>query len=59
MRRMLIATIAVGIAVGAAVPALAGGLVKVSGEANNGICVTVSDLTTQCVDLGQPGAPGK
>ena len=56
MRRLLIGIVAVGITAGAAVPALAGLPITISGEENNGVCVTVSDLPKQCVDLGQPGA---
>ena len=57
MRRLLIASLlTVGFVAGASAPAFAKTLVTVTGEPNNGICVTVSvsDPVTQCVDLGQP-----
>ena len=62
MRRLLIGTIAAGIAAGAAAPALAGPPpipVGVTGNGNGGICVTVSYMVPQCIDFGQPGATGK
>ena len=59
MRRLLIASVlTAGITIGAAAPAFAKPdlPVTVTGEPNNGICVTVTvtDPVTQCVDLGQP-----
>lgn len=54
MRRLLIATITTGLAMGAAAPALAGAPVTVTGHENGGICVTVDDQVTQCLDLGKP-----
>lgn len=62
MRRLLIGTIAAGIAAGAATPALAGPPpipVTVTGHPNGGICVQVSSMDPQCVDFGKPTAPGK
>ena len=64
MRRLLLATIAVGITAGAAAPALAKPNVPpvpvtVTGNGNNGVCVTVSYQVPQCVDLGQIGATGR
>jgi len=62
VRRLLIGTIAAGIAAGAAAPALAGPPpipVGVTGHGNGGICVTVSSMEPQCIDFGQPGATGK
>ena len=59
MRRLLIASVlTAGFTVGVAAPAFARPdlPVTVTGEPNNGVCVTVSvsDPVTQCVDLGQP-----
>jgi hypothetical protein len=58
MRILVIAALAVGIVAGASAPALASPNipVTVTGEPNNGICVTVSvsSPVTQCVDLGKP-----
>src|SRR4051794_26077860 len=62
VRRLLIGTIAVGIAAGAAAPALAGPPpipVTVTGHPNGGICVQVSSLDPQCLDLGKPTATGR
>jgi hypothetical protein len=57
MRRLVLSLVALGLATGFAAPALAGPPpipVGVSGEPNNGICVTISYMTPQCIDLGQP-----
>jgi hypothetical protein len=59
MRILVTAVLAVGIVAGASAPALASTNkipVTITGEPNNGICVTVSvsDPITQCIDLGQP-----
>ena len=56
MRILLTTVLAAGIVVGAGAPAFAKTLVTVTGEPNNGVCVTetVTAPVTQCVDLGQP-----
>ena len=58
MRTALTAVMTAGIVAGLRAPALASANVPVTvtGEANNGVCVTVSvsDPVTQCIDLGQP-----
>ena len=62
MRRLVLGTLsltigALSLATGLAAPAQAGPPpipVGVSGEPNNGICVTISYMVPQCVDLGQP-----
>jgi hypothetical protein len=59
---LLIGTIAVGIAAGAAAPALAGPPpipVTITGHPNGGICVIISDQEPQCIDFGKPTATGK
>ncbi|MDQ1696894.1 MAG: hypothetical protein QOJ03_2247 [Frankiaceae bacterium] len=63
VRRLIIGTVAVGIAAAAAAPALASPPVPpvpvgVTGNGNNGVCVTVSYQVPQCIDLGQIGATG-
>ena len=58
MRRMVLGTVALGLAIGCAAPALAGPPsipVTVTGEPNNGICVQISYMVPQCIDLGEPG----
>jgi hypothetical protein len=64
VRRLLIGTIAAGIAVGAALPSFAQPVVPpvpvtVTGHGNGGVCVTISYQVPQCVDLGQVGATGR
>jgi ABC-type Fe2+-enterobactin transport system substrate-binding protein len=58
MRIVLTAVMTVGFLAGVSAPALASANVPVTvtGEANNGVCVTVSvsDPVKQCIDLGQP-----
>ena len=58
MRLLMTALLTAGISLGVAAPAFAKPdiPVTVTGEPNNGVCVTVSvsDPVTQCVDLGQP-----
>jgi hypothetical protein len=56
MRILVTAGLAVAFVAGASAPAFAQQIVTVTGEPNNGVCVTVntSDPVTQCVDLGQP-----
>jgi hypothetical protein len=58
MRIVLTTVMTLGFIAGVSAPALASvdGPVTVTGEPNNGICVTVSvsDPVKQCIDLGQP-----
>jgi hypothetical protein len=58
MRRLVLATIAVGLAAGTALPALAKPPVPVGvgGNGNGGVCVYAFDWVPQCVDTGQVGA---
>ena len=65
MRRLILAATALGIAAGFTAPALASPTappplpVTVTGNGNNGVCVTISYQVPQCVDLGQIGATGR
>ena len=62
MRRVVLRTVvlsfsALSLTIGVAAPALAGPPpipVTVTGEPNNGICVQVSSMVPQCIDIGQP-----
>lgn len=56
MRTVFTAALAIGIVVGVSAPAFAGLPVTVTGEPNNGVCVTETATApvTQCIDLGQP-----
>lgn len=60
MRILLTAVMTVGFLAGVSGPALASANVPVTvtGEPNNGVCVTVavsvSEPVKQCIDLGQP-----
>jgi len=58
VRTALTAVLTIGILAGASAPAFASPNlpVTITGEPNNGICVTVtvSDPLTQCIDLGRP-----
>ena len=62
MRRVLLGSAALigalGLTTGFAAPALAGPPpipVTVTGEPNNGICVQISYMVPQCIDIGQVG----
>ncbi len=60
MRRLVLATLAVGVAAGLAAPALAKPPVPpvpvgVGGDGNNGVCVYAFSWVPQCVDVGQIG----